>query len=69
MNLDALKNIKQFEKKAKKQLHPELYNYLNGGADDLRTIKRNQSTYSLYQIRPRQLIDFSQIDPSIQLLG
>ncbi len=69
MNINSIKNIKSFKALAKENLTSELYEYLVGGADDLRTFQRNITAWSQYQIRPRRLIDVSKIDTSTELFG
>lgn len=48
-------------------LPPEVYAYLAGGADDKRTISRNQWAYQSFQLRPRRLRNVTHIDTSVQL--
>jgi len=69
MDINSIKNIKQFKILAKEKLNPELYEYLVGGADDLRTFKRNIEAWSHYQIRPRRLVDVSKVDTSTELFS
>lgn len=69
MDINSIKNIKQFKALAQEKLSPDLYEYLVGGADDLRTFRRNIAAWSQYQIRPRRLVDVSTIDTSTELFG
>ncbi len=69
MDINSIKNIKSFKSLAQEKLHPELYEYLVGGADDLRTFRRNIDAWSHYQIRPRRLVDVSKVDTSAELFG
>lgn len=43
--------------------------YLNGGADDLRTVERNSQAFQEIQIRARRLIDVRNISTSVALFG
>ena len=67
--MENLLNIWDFKKAAKKKLEDHAYDYLVGGADDLRTFNRNIEAYQHFQIRPRRLVNVTQIDTSINLLG
>ncbi len=69
MDLSKFKNINDFNEIAKEKLNPQVYDYLSGGTEDLRTLKRNISAYAQFQIRPRRLIDVSKVDMSIELFG
>lgn len=67
--MDLLKNIWDFQSTAKEKLPQHAYNYLDGGADDLRTFNRNMEAFQHFQIRPRRLIDVQKIDTAIELFG
>ncbi len=69
MDLSKFKNINDFKAIAAEKLASQAYDYLTGGAEDLRTLERNKLAYAQYQIRPRRLIDVSSIDMSIELFG
>ncbi len=62
-------NIHEFKAKAKKILPQESYEYLKGGAEDERTLQRNISEYQNFQIRPRRLVDVTNVDTSVNILG
>lgn len=67
--MENLINIWSFKSLAEKKLSPHAYDYLVGGADDLRTFNRNIEAYQHFQIRPRRLVDVRNVDTSINLLG
>jgi len=67
--MENLLNIWDFKKAAQKKLATHAYDYLVGGADDLRTFNRNIEAYQHFQIRPRRLVNVSEIDTSINLFG
>ena len=67
--MNQYKNIWDYKLKAKENLEPFAYDYLTGGADDLRTFQRNMDAFHHYQIRPRRLVDVRNIDTSISLFG
>ena len=62
-------NIYEFKAKAEKVLLEESYEYLKGGAEDERTLQRNISEYQSFQIRPRRLIDVTNANTSVNILG
>lgn len=65
--LSQYKNIRSFKEKAKEKLSEEVFDYLAGGADDMRTLNRNIRAFEDFQIRPRRLVDVRHIDTSIEL--
>ncbi len=67
--LPAIKNVFELEKIACNKLEPIVCKYLNGGADDLKTIRANRAAFDQLQIRARRLVDVSRIDTSVELLG
>lgn len=69
MNFESLKNVHHFQAAAHKILNKESIAYLEGGADDNYTLKRNVSIFQKLQIRPRRLVDVSRIDMSIRMFG
>ncbi len=69
MTLEDCKNIHDLKEEASKVLDPWPFEYLIGGADDLRTVERNSSAFEKYQIRPRRLVDVSQVSTEVNVLG
>ena len=67
--MNHYKNIWDYKSKAKENLEPFAYDYLTGGADDLRTFQRNMDAFQHFQIRPRRLVDVRNVDTSISLFG
>jgi 4-hydroxymandelate oxidase len=65
---DAL-NVFDFEAVARQKLPPAHFGYIATGVDDDATLRANRVGFSRYQIRSRRLIDVSQIDTSIRLMG
>ena len=63
------KNIFDLEKRAGEAMGEDALNYLNGGADDLMTVRANHEAYQKIQIRARRLIDVRNISTSIELFG
>lgn len=54
---------------AKKRLPAGVFHYIDGGAEDERTLRRNSNGFSRLEFRPRVLRDVSNIDTSTVLFG
>ncbi len=67
--MNHFRNIWDFQSAAKENLEKKAFDYLESGADDLRTFNRNIEAFREFQIRPRRLVDVSNIDTTIELLG
>lgn len=67
--MNHFRNIWDFQSAAKENLEKKAFDYLEGGADDLRTFNRNIEAFREFQIRPRRLVDVSNIDTKVELLG
>jgi isopentenyl diphosphate isomerase/L-lactate dehydrogenase-like FMN-dependent dehydrogenase len=65
---DAI-NVFELEAAARKKLPPAHFGYMATGVDSDLTLKANLEGYSHYQLRPRRLVDVSQIDMSTEILG
>jgi 4-hydroxymandelate oxidase len=63
------KNVYDLELLSRKVMGDDAIEYLNGGADDLLTVRANTEGYSKIQIRARRLIDVSTISTKIELFG
>jgi len=62
-NLDDLRRI------AERRLPAGVFDYIDGGADDERSLGRNTAAFADYEFRPRVLRDISDVDPSTEVLG
>lgn len=62
-------NIEDARRAARDRLPAPIYHYLEGGADDERTLQRNVAAFDEYELLPRYLIDVSRIDLRCRLLG
>lgn len=62
-------NIDDFRKAARKRLPRALFDYIDGGSDDERTIRANQADFARYTFRPRVLIDVGERDQTTTVLG
>lgn len=69
MKLANCHNIDDLRKLAKRKLPWPIFNYLDGGADDEVTLRRNTEAFNDYELLPAQLSDVSKIDLSTTVLG
>lgn len=67
--LAAAQNVFDLETAARPALGADAYAYLSGGADDRRTVAANREAFEHVQIRARRLVDVSNIDTTLTLLG
>jgi len=65
---DAL-NVFDFETLAKEKLPPAHWGYLASGVEDDATLRANRDAFKNYHLRPRRLVDVSNIDMSRSLFG
>ena len=69
MRLDRCFNIADLRSLARRRLPAPMFHYIDGGADDERSLARNTSAFDDYEFLPRVLRDISQIDVSTSILG
>ena len=62
-------NIAEYEDIARQRLHPAVWDYFSGGANDEVTLHENRAAFARIQLRPRVLVDVSRIDIATTLLG
>lgn len=62
-------NVTDLRKLAQKNLPWPIFNYMDGGADDELTLRRNTSAFDDYELLPTQLSDISDIDMRTEVLG
>jgi 4-hydroxymandelate oxidase len=62
-------NLAEFERAARECLDPMIYDYYAGGAEDEVTLRANRSAYERFMLRPRVLVDVSNVDPAVELFG
>ncbi|MSR36189.1 MAG: alpha-hydroxy-acid oxidizing protein [Gemmatimonadetes bacterium] len=58
-----------WESRARALLPAATYDYYAGGAGDERTLRANRDAWSDLFLRPRVLVDVSEVDTSLRLLG
>jgi len=69
MNLKDCHNVEDFRKLAKKKLPSPIFHYIDGGADDEVTLKRNTDSFNKCDLIPNVLTGADNIDLSTTVLG
>jgi len=69
MKLSDCYNVGDFRKLAKQKLPKPIFHYIDGGADDEVTLKRNTSSFDKCDLIPSVLTDVSHVDISTTVLG
>ncbi len=67
--LSRAHNIADLRALAQRRLPSAIFDYIDGGADDEVTLRRNQTAFSGYEIIPDVLVDVSDIRTSTTLFG
>jgi 4-hydroxymandelate oxidase len=62
-------NLHEFEDVAKRKLTFFAYDYVAAGAADELTLRANRAAFGGYWVRRRSLVDTSNVDTSVELLG
>jgi 4-hydroxymandelate oxidase len=62
-------NIAELERRARRLLTPEVYDYYAGGVGRERTLRANVRAWRKYWLLPRVLRDVSMVDTSVRLPG
>lgn len=62
-------NVGDLRRIAKRRLPSGVFDYIDGGAEDELTLRRNRAAYRRVEFRPRVLRDVSVVDPRTSLLG
>ena len=61
-------NVSGYEALARETLPRAVYDYYAGGAEDEWTVRANREAFGHYALRPRVLIDVTQLDSSVHVL-
>ena len=69
MELDHIVAIAEFEPLARQAMAPAAYDYIAGGSWDELTLADNDVAWARHRLRPRVLVDVSEVDPATRLLG
>ena len=69
MSLNRAVNIADLRKLARARLPNAIFDYLDGGAEDERTLQENERVFSDYIFRPRHAVHVSKPDLSVTVMG
>jgi L-lactate dehydrogenase (cytochrome) len=69
MGINSCNNIMDFRRIARRKLPAPVFHYIDGGADDEWTLRRNTDAFDDYELLPKQLSDVSQINMKSTLFG
>ena len=64
-----VRNVADLRAAAGRVLEADVRDYLEGGAEDERTLARNRRGFERLALRPRRLVDVSTVDTSLELYG
>src|ERR671910_1704654 len=67
--LNKVASVEDLRRIARRRLPRGVFDYIDGGAEDERTMAANREGYARLTFRPRVLRDVSAVDPSTTLLG
>lgn len=67
--LKSAASVEDFRRIAKRRLPHGVFDYIDGGADDERSLARNVEAFANYEFQPRILRDVSRLDTSTTILG
>src|SRR4051794_17080473 len=62
-------NVADLRRIARRRLPRGVFDYIDGGAEDERTMAENSAAFARLQFRPRVLRGVGEVDPSTTLLG
>jgi isopentenyl diphosphate isomerase/L-lactate dehydrogenase-like FMN-dependent dehydrogenase len=62
-------NLHEVEAVAKQKLHKLAYDFIAGGVEDEVTLRANRESLERLRLRPRVMVDVTNVDPSVELLG
>ncbi len=69
MGINRCNNIMDFRRIAKRKLPAPVFHYIDGGADDEWSLRRNTEAFDDYELLPAQLSDVSSIELRSRLFG
>lgn len=69
MGITKCNNLMDFRAIAKRRLPTPVFHYIDGGADDEVTLRRNTSAFDDYELMPSQLHDVSEVRMQSSLFG
>jgi isopentenyl diphosphate isomerase/L-lactate dehydrogenase-like FMN-dependent dehydrogenase len=62
-------NVWDYERLAEARLEPGAFGYVAGGANDEWTLRENRAAFERWVLRPRMLVDISQVATAATVLG
>ena len=68
-SLDKCLNIEDMRRAARRRAHKMVFDYIDGGADDERTLQNNAAAFDKYDLAFKVLTGVETVDTSITLLG
>jgi len=66
---ELLLNVWDYERAAEKRLDPGTFGYIAGGANDEWTMRENLAAFNRWVLRPRTLVDVSEVRTTTRVLG
>ncbi len=69
MSWKRSRNIADLRLQARRALPPALFDFIDGGADDEVTMRRNSSAFEAYDLLPRLMRDVSKVSLQTEVLG
>ncbi|MET0547249.1 MAG: alpha-hydroxy acid oxidase [Caulobacterales bacterium] len=69
MRVEGAINIADLRALAKRRLPKGVFDYVDGGADDELTLRRNVERFSAYELIPDCLVDVSKVDTKTTVMG
>jgi len=66
---EQLLNVWDYERAAEERLDPAAFAYIAGGANDEWTLRENRAAFARWVLRPRMLVDVSEVTPATTVLG
>ncbi len=67
--MEQLLTVDDAERLAEQVVSPEAWSYIVGGAGDERTLRWNREAFSRFRLRPRVLVDVSNVTTETTVLG
>ena len=67
--MEQLLTLDDAERLAEQVVSPEAWSYIVGGAGDERTLRWHREAYSRFRLRPRVLVDVSNVTTETTVLG
>ena len=66
---EELLNVRDYERAAEERLDPAAFGYIAGGAGDEWTMRENRVAFERWVLRPRMLVDVSEVTTATTVLG